>query len=661
MLLCLIMLMFIVFYIMELLELITISSISILSLWYWCVPLMPNIADIEQVIRRPYIRVLDNKGEALASYGDFYATPIVAEQLPDFIIHALLDTEDKRFYQHNGFDIFGIFRAFILNMQAGRITQGGSTLTQQLGKNFLISKKIFHTYDQSIQRKIYEVIIAKMLEQKYTKKQILSFYLNRVYFGAGTFGIAAAAEKFFDKKPNELNIYEAAKLVGMIQAPSRYVANPEQADKRAKHVLSNMVAQQHLSVKEKEMALLLAKQTNKNTVYGSHRFFTDWIINCVPIELYLGVNDITIHTTLDAQIQEIGHSQASKIMSELGPAWQAETVALLSCTLDGAITAMIGGADYRLNQFNNVTQAIRQPGSTFKILVYLTAFENGFSSSSLISDAPVEYKNWKPQNYEKEKYKYQGLISLSTAFAKSNNMVSVRLTDIVKPKRIIKMAKRLGINSAQPNDLTIGLGTGDITMLEFATPLLTIANQGDMISPYAITKIVNTQTKEILYKHPQHIENIVLKGEVVNNILDLLEANTEYGTGRNAKFDNHPIMGKTGTTQKERDKWFVGFSAHAVTLVRISTNKQGMSVQPNHPIHVLLWKHFMQEVHKQKEYESTEIYGAANEDDPLNKEDYQELIHKIATEKMNIVEEEKQKDLSQENNADKEQTNLMPE
>lgn len=635
----------------EIVEIGIFISATCFAVFFSIVQLIPNVKDVEQVIRRPYIRVVNNQGDLLASYGDFYSEKVDIDQLPKYVLYALLDTEDRRFFSHIGFDFIGILRALMLNVTAGRITQGGSSITQQLAKNFFISKNMFGTYDQSLQRKIYEIVLALILESTYTKKQILSFYINRVYFGASAFGISAASERFFGKKPTELNVYEAARLIGSIQAPSRYLANKEQGDKRTLVVLSNMLHNGHISEKDQEFALLLESKPEVTSVQPISRYFADWIVQNLPEELVARGEDITVYTTLDPVWQEIAEKHAKNVMDTWGKDWEAESVAFVACDCDGGIKAMIGGLDYSKSKFNMVTSASRQPGSLFKIFVYLAALEKGYTTQTEIYAGPVEIGSWKPRNFNNDKFETS--LSLLVAFAKSVNTVTIRLGQAVKPRRIIEMAQRLLITSEMPNDLSLCLGCGEVTMLEMMPTLLTIANQGDLTSAYGVEKVISTNTKEVLYQHPEKELNIVLEGKIVNQILDLMEGCVEFGSGRAARFSNnkytktnetestdsnrmpniiYPAAGKTGTTQFARDKWFGGFTAHAVACARFSTNKQGLKEWQGKSLHVRLWKDFMEELHAKLNFKPDPLLGA-EEENVLNKQKYQDMMQNIMEDK----------------------------
>ena len=644
----------------EIVELTIIYFTLLYTIWHWFEPFAPNISQAEKIIRKPYIRVLDKNENIIATYGEFHGESVDITKLPQHLIQALLDTEDRHFYDHNGFDISSLFRAFVANLASGRVAQGGSSITQQLAKNIMIMHKQFPTNDQSLLRKIYELILAIQLEKKYTKRQILTFYLNRVYFGAGTFGINAAAEKFFNKKAVELNLYESARLVGMVQAPSRYTGNKKLADKRALHVLNNMIQVKHLTNEELEVAKLLALEPEITIEKPLSTYFADWIVQQIPGWIFEEYTDITIKTTLDPTWQELAEKHAKNIMETIGKEWKAESVSLISCDQTGAIKAMIGGLDYRKSQFNTATQALRQSGSMYKIIVYLTALENGFKPSSKVLDTPLTFKNWNPKNFM---YKSVGEISLLLAFAKSVNTVSVRLTDYLKPKKIIDMSQRLLIGSDQPNNLTMGLGTGEVTMIEMMPTALTIINEGELTPAYGIEKITDTKTREVLFQHESMKGSVVLSAQVVNDILDLMEACASWGSGRRASF-GYTFAGKTGTSQNERDKWFMGMTPYTVTCVRFSTNKLGMNYVSGKPVANILWRNYTEELTKINKWNNREFDAPdinENSSETFNKNDFSQFVKDIAQNKItqeDIIREKLEKSTQEDlQNINKEQQN----
>ena len=553
---------------------------------------LPSLDKIEQIKQRPYIKILDKNGDLLSDYGDFYAQNVQIQQMPDYLIHALLDTEDKRFFKHIGFDIYGVFRAALSNLNAGKINQGGSSITQQLAKNFLIMNDVFGTFDQSVQRKVYELFLAFAIEKKYSKNQILQFYINRVYFGSGSFGIAAGAKRFFNKQVEELNVYESARLVGMIQAPSRYAARPDQARIRTIQVIENMIKSNHILQEEKEIALMLATETNKR-MPDLIQYFTDWIVqnlnNFIKTRFpntNIQLKNITVHTTLDPLWQEIAQEEVLKIFNGVGKLWEIESIGFVACDKQGAIRAFIGGADYQLSQFNGVS-ALRQAGSLFKVILYLAALEYGLDPTDIIEDEPIQIGNWIPQNFTRA---FKGDITVEDAFAQSINTVSVKIGMLIGVRKIINMARKLGIKSHLEPNLSICLGSSEVYLLDMIKPFLILLNGGCRTETFAIEKIICDE--KVAYDRQEMQRDRVLDLDVVSKMNALLIRCATIGTARKAQY-GVVVGGKTGTTQNHKDQWMVGMSGKVVVGLRGGTNKIGMNYQPNAPFHVDLWREFM--------------------------------------------------------------------
>ena len=394
----------------------------------WAFLNLPETESIK-ITRQPSITFLDRQGRILASYGDIYGQSIVYEQLPNDLINAVIVTEDKRFFDHNGVDLRGITRALITNIKAKRVVQGGSTITQQLAKN------LFLTPERSITRKIHEAILSLWLEFRFTKKQILSIYLNRVYLGSGTYGVQAAAEKYFNKKVENLNLYESALIASLLKAPSKYnpISNAKLSEERTRKVLVNMYKNKLIDINAFENTK--KKSEHRQPIFDSPkstRYFIDWVLP--RVRSYMGEieQDLIVRTTLDIEVQRKAEESLLKISNQYKSANQSAIVVL---DFSGGVLAMIGGKDYGDSQFNRVTQAQRQPGSAFKLFVYLAALENGFSPDDITKDSKVSIGDWSPENYKKE---FLGEISISDAFAKSINTVAVKISESVGREKVIK-------------------------------------------------------------------------------------------------------------------------------------------------------------------------------------------------------------------------------
>ena len=552
----------------------------------WSLLNLPETESI-QISRQPSITFLDKEGRIIASYGDIYGQSIQYENLPKNLINAVIVTEDKRFFFHPGVDLKGIVRAAFVNLKAGRIVQGGSTITQQLAKN------LFLTPERSFTRKLHELILSFWLEMRFSKEQLLSIYLNRVYLGSGTYGVQAASEKYFNKKVEELNLYECALIASLLKAPSRYnpIANEDLSRNRTYKVLENMKRSNLITDQIITEAKLNNKTYNKYTsAPKSTRYFIDWLLP--RVKSYLGEikEDLIVRTTLDVKLQEIAENSVNSITSKYSSADQSALVAL---DLDGGVMAMIGGRDYGDTQFNRVTQAQRQPGSAFKIFVYLAGLKEGFEPEDEMVDSEIDINGWSPKNYKKE---YLGEISLFDAFAKSINTVAVQLSENIGRENVIKMAKSMGIRSPIINSPSLALGTSEVNLLELTAAYDVLANSGKGIFVHGIRSIENTSGKTLFMREGKGPGKI-LESELVNTMIRMMENTIQTGTGKNAKIDR-PAAGKTGTSQSLRDAWFVGFSSDLVVGVWFGNDDDSpMKDITGGTAPALLWSDFMKKAH----------------------------------------------------------------
>ena len=552
----------------------------------WSLLNLPETESI-QISRQPSITFLDKEGRIIASYGDIYGQSIQYENLPKNLVNAVIVTEDKRFFFHPGIDIKGIVRAAIVNLKAGRIVQGGSTITQQLAKN------LFLTPERSFTRKLHELILSFWLELRFTKQQLLSIYLNRVYLGSGTYGVQAASEKYFNKKVEELNLYECALIASLLKAPSRYnpIANEELSRERTYKVLENMKKSNLITDQSIIEAKLNNKTYNKYTsAPKSTRYFIDWLLP--RVKSYLGEikEDLIVRTTLDVKLQEIAEDSVNSITSKYSSADQSALVAL---DLDGGVMAMIGGRDYGDTQFNRVTQAQRRPGSAFKIFVYLAGLKEGFEPEDEMVDSEININGWSPKNYKKE---FLGEISLFDAFAKSINTVAVQLSENIGRQNVIKMAKSMGIRSPIVNSPSLALGTSEVNLLELTAAYDVLANSGKGIFVHGIRSIENTSGKTLFMREGKGPGEILDSG-LVNTMIRMLENTIQTGTGKNAKIDR-PAAGKTGTSQSLRDAWFIGFSSDLVVGVWFGNDDDSpMKNITGGTAPAILWSDFMKKAH----------------------------------------------------------------
>ena len=552
----------------------------------WSLLNLPETESI-QISRQPSITFLDKEGRIIASYGDIYGQSIQFNDLPKNLINAVIVTEDKRFFIHPGIDLKGIIRASYVNLKAGRIVQGGSTITQQLAKN------LFLTPERSFTRKLHELILSFWLEMRFSKEQLLSIYLNRVYLGSGTYGVQAASEKYFNKKVEELNLYECALIASLLKAPSKYnpIANEKLSRQRTSKVLENMKKSNLISAKNIAEAKLNNKSYNKFTsAPKSTRYFIDWLLP--RVKSYLGeINeDLIVRTTLDVKLQKMAESSVNSITSKFSSADQSALVAL---DLDGGVKAMIGGRDYGDTQFNRVTQAQRQPGSAFKIFVYLAGLKEGYEPQDEIVDSEIDINGWSPKNYKKE---YLGEISLFDAFAKSINTVAVKLSESIGRENVINMARSMGITSPILNSPSLALGTSEVNLLELTAAYDVLANSGNGILVHGIRSIENTSGKTLFIRKGKGPGKI-LESELVNTMIKMMENTIETGTGKNAKI-NRPAAGKTGTSQSLRDAWFIGFSSELVVGVWFGNDDDSpMNNITGGTAPAILWSDFMKKAH----------------------------------------------------------------
>ena len=528
----------------------------------YCVLTLPDIDQAVARTRQPSTTITAENGNEVKTFGSVYSEVIRLNELPSYVPDAIISTEDRRFYAHFGFDIVAFTRAMLTNIFMGRYAQGGSTITQQVAKN------LFLTSQKNIKRKTQELLLAFWLEHKFSKEQILTLYLNRVYLGAGTYGIEAASQKYFQKSSRDMNLLEAAIIAGMLKAPSRYnpIASAERAKARAKVVLQNMVNNDALTERQMNYALTLPVGEDKSYKVQGADYFADWVYR--EVNDYIGErgNDIYVYTTLDQKIQE----NAEKILREAVLAAKNRNVsegAVVVLNKSGEVKAMVGGIDYRKSQFNRAVTALRQPGSAFKPFVYLTALQNGWKREDRIDDVPLSIGKWKPENYDK---KYYGSVTLDEALMKSLNLATVNLSESLSRKDIIRTAKKMGISTPVENTPSLALGTFEVKVIDMAAAYSAIANGGYATWPHAI-KEVYTRDGYQLYQREADTENRILDAGAVKNLTKMLEKVISQGTGRRAKIPGF-AAGKTGTTQDYRDAWFVGFTDEYVIAVWVGND-----------------------------------------------------------------------------------------
>ncbi|MGE5146214.1 MAG: transglycosylase domain-containing protein [Candidatus Eiseniibacteriota bacterium] len=551
---------------------------------------LPDIRTLDAGTRRPMITLLDRNGQPFMTFGDNYGQVVSLKQVPVALPEAIIATEDRRFYDHFGLDPIGIVRALVVNTIHGTVRQGGSTITQQLAKNLFLSP------ERTIKRKVQETLLALWLEQRFSKSQILTIYLNRVYLGAGSYGVDAAAHRYFNKPARSLTLYESAVIAGLLRAPSRYnpANHPEAAADRAAQVLANMVDAGYIDAAQAKKAESQGIKAERGPEDMGYRFFADWVLHDVADYIGHTETDLTVRTTFDPAMQRAADAKVDAVLTTEGPKRKATQAALVALDPDGAVRAMVGGRDYRDSQFNRATQALRQPGSAFKPFVFLAALEAGIGADDHFTDAPLKIGNWSPHNFGDH---YYGDVTLREAVARSLNSVAVRVSERVGRRQVIKVARRLGITSPMANDSSIALGTSEVTPLELTAAYASFANEGWGVLPYAIVEVRDAHNK-VLYKRRGSGTGRVIAEKDAAEMNDLLRAVIAWGTGRGANI-GRPAAGKTGTSQDFRDAWFVGYTPDLVTGVWVGNDDSApMKNVTGGSLPAEIWKGFMSEALK---------------------------------------------------------------
>jgi penicillin-binding protein 1A len=528
---------------------------------------LSDLPDVAQLLVKGASRdvtVLDDQGRLIARRGLTQGARVDVSRLPSYVSNAFIAIEDRRFRSHFGLDPIGLGRAAFENMLAGHVRQGGSTLTQQLAKNLFLNP------NRTFERKVQEAMLALYLESRYSKDQILTLYLNRIYFGAGVYGIEAAAQRFFDKPAEKLTLPEAAMLAGSVKAPARYnpLADADASIARAALVLRAMEDAGFID----DRTRVEAQATRPRIVRGSGTpgagYFADWVISRLSGYATNAQDSLIVETTLDLKAQAQAERAVESGLASQGRALYAGQAALIAMTPDGAVRAMVGGRSYEQSSYNRATDAMRQPGSAFKPFVYLAAFEHGRTPDDVMNDGPVDIHGWKPDDYEG---KFEGSITLTRAFAKSSNVIAAQLTDEVGAAVVAKTAHRLGIASPLEAVASLALGTSTVTPLELTAAYVPFANGGQGVVPYGVVRIRTRLGKVLFTRHGNGPGEVVSRDNLARMTGLMVEAVTT-GTGRSARIVERPTAGKTGTTQDYRDAWFVGFTADLVCGVWIGND-----------------------------------------------------------------------------------------
>jgi len=523
---------------------------------------MPDTTPLWAPKSTPQIVILDRYGREILRKGGTQAKPVDLDALPTNLPQALIAIEDRRFYRHPGFDPIGLTRAAKANYKAGRVVQGGSTLTQQLAKN------VFLTREQTYKRKTQEIMFALWLELRMSKKEILETYLSRVYFGGGTVGIESGAQRFFNKPAKDLNTGEIALLVGLLKAPDRLnpLKNRRLSAERTALVLSEMHAQNYLTDTQWEQAMLapIAIEPLAVNANGGAGYFTDWVLATMDKNIGQPRSDITIQTSLDLNMQKRAEAAVQQGLDNKRNAQQAS---LITFDGEGAVRAMVGGVDYRHSSFNRALSSNRQPGSAFKPFVYLAALQSGLTPWDIYEDKPVDIDGWQPGNFSNE---YLGAMSMEKALALSINTVAVQVNEAIGRDRVVKTADSLGLDDLQPY-ASLALGAQEMSLYDLTAAYIPFANWGYSISPHAIQAIYSNDGN-VLYSHETHQKKQVLDTRILGEINAMLQTVVRSGTGKSAQISGRDVAGKTGTTNDYRDAWFIGYTADFVTGVWVGND-----------------------------------------------------------------------------------------
>ena len=554
----------------------------------WHAGQLPPIDQLAVPKRPPNIAILADDGSLLANRGDTGGAAIHIRDLPPYLPKAFIAIEDHRFYSHWGIDPLGIGRAVLRNVLKRGGMEGGSTITQQLAKN------LFLTQERTLSRKMQEAILAVWLEHRYSKDQILELYLNRVYFGSGAYGVEAAARKYFGRPASETTLQEAAILAGLMKAPTKLAPNrnPNGAADRAAQVILAMVREGFISDTMGKLALANPGQAAAPRGAGSLNYAADYVMDVLNDTLGAIDDDIVVTTTISSAMQNAGELALTEELTKKGPRFGVSQGALVAIDMSGQIKALIGGRNYAESQFNRAVAARRQPGSSFKPFVYLSALERGLTPATLREDAPINLKGWKPENSTHE---YQGPVTLTRALSMSLNTVAVRLALEVSPKTVIATAHRLGVTSDLRPDASIALGTSEVTPLELVNAYAPFANGGVGVQPHIIVRVRKADGKQ-LYQRKGSSFGRVIEPQHVAMMNAMMQETLLTGTARKAELPGWQAAGKTGTSQDYRDAWFVGYTSQLVAGVWLGNDDSSPTKRAsgaNLPVDI--WSRFMRE------------------------------------------------------------------
>jgi penicillin-binding protein 1A len=552
-------------------EMATFGAVGLVLMLALAIPAFRETSDDDWLKKSELaVTFLDRYGNEVGSRGIRHNDSIPLEDFPDHLIKATLATEDRRFYEHFGIDLPGTLRAIVTNAKAGGVVQGGSSITQQLAKNLFLNN------ERTIERKVKEAFLAMWLETRLTKNEILKLYLDRAYLGGGAFGVDAAAQYYFGKSARDVNLAEAAMLAGLFKAPSKFAphVNLPAARARANVVLDNLVEAGFMS----EGQVFGARRNPATAI--DHRddraanYYLDWaydemkrLVDTFPKSVTERV--FVVRTGLDVGLQRKTEDAIENSLRQYGKEYGASQAAMVVMDLDGSVRAMVGGRDYGASQFNRATDALRQPGSSFKPYVYATALSNGFKPTSIVVDSPVCIGNWCPQNYSRS---YAGSITLTQALVRSINVIPVKLSIALGDgnaklgrAKIIDTARKMGIRSPLTDSTSLPIGAAEVTVLDHVGAYATFPNAGKAVTPHAILE-VRTGAGETIWRFDRDGKKPVqvLHPQVAMDMAFMMNKVVEEGTGKRAILDGIKAAGKTGTTNAYRDAWFMGYTGNFV-------------------------------------------------------------------------------------------------
>ncbi len=572
---------------------------AVLGLWvwvYWGLPRVPNAEALWTANRQESVMFVDAEGEFLGVRGPYYGQRAPLAQLPAYVPQAFIAIEDRRFYEHEGVDRTAILRALLANLRAGETVQGASTISQQLARNLFLNSR------QTLSRKLREMVLASRIERRLTKDEILELYLNRVYLGDQAYGVDAASRRYFGKPATELTLAEAALLAGLPKAPSDLApsSNLERALARQHVVLAAMVDAGFITAEQRQQAeaqrIRVIQRPSFERTMG---YAFDRAVEEARQVVRGDAPDLVIHMTIQRPVQEAASSAIRRRLGNRAFGRRPLQASFMAVNRQGGIVGLVGGTDYNSSKFNRVTQARRQPGSTFKAFVYTAAMEAGLDPEDVRYDEPVVIDGWRPRNYDDG---YRGAITLRTAFALSVNTVAAEVGYEVGPPRVAEVARRLGISTMPDRNAfvppSIALGSVEVTLWDMTRAFSVFMDDGRSVDPYIVQRVTNA-AGEVLYERPAYNAPRVLNQDVVARMNGMMGAVVLRGTGTAANLGDRDVAGKTGTSSDWRDAWFIGYTADYTAGVWVGhDNFTSMGRTTGGTIPAQIWNDTMRVAHR---------------------------------------------------------------